>query len=699
VRIALAAPCHNRSPNVTDDTGNDESSETPSLEDRTTKSGRLPGNRYVKLHRAAGFRRRGDRYVADEDLLEPEGPAGLAYEAIRRFLFGKRLSMEAEGSERLSVVTGLAILGSDNLSSSAYATEEAMRVLALAGIGAFVFLTPIAVAIVGVLAIVILSQSQVIQAYPNGGGSYIVTSDNLGTLPGLVAAAALLIDYVLTVSVSTAAGVQAVTSFVPQWHEFAVPVGLIFIAILMLGNLRGVREAGAIFAGPTYVYIVALAGLILYGLFRVITGDIPQAAVPPTPYGPEGEIPLAGFAGALIILRAFASGSVGLTGSEAIANGVPSMESDERRNATVTLVLMGLSFSTIFLGLTFLAQAIGTVPDRSETETLNSLITRSLVGYSPVYYLVQGSTALLLALAANTGFTGFPRLASVLANDRFMPRQFAYRGERLAFSVGIVALAIVSGAVLVWREGSVTELIPFYTIGVFLAFTLSQTGLVRRWRRLRTRGWQWRAALNLLGAAVTGLVLVIVLIAKAGEGAWLVVLVIPLIVLLLLAIHRHYTRTQDALVIERLDEEVAAMRSPVVIVPVGRLDKATARAISFARSISPAVKAVHVATSAESATEFRKRWEAWAGRVPLDVIESPYRSLVPPLLKYIDRIDERDDRPITVVLASFVPHSWWEWLLHSQTALRLKASLLFRPNTIVIDVPYHFDDGREEHRH
>jgi len=603
--------------------------------------------------------------------------------------------MEAEESERLGVFTGLAILGSDNISSSAYATEEAMRVLALAGIGAFVFLTPIAIAIVGVLAIVVLSQSQVIQAYPNGGGSYVVASDNLGVLPGLVAAAALLIDYVLTVAVSTAAGVQAVTSFLPSLHPYSVEIGLVFITILMIGNLRGVREAGVMFAGPTYVYIAALGVLILYGLFRILTGDVPPAAVAPNPFGAEGEQQLVGLAGVLLILRAFASGSVGLTGSEAIANGVPSMEKDERRNATVTLVLMGVTFSTIFLGLTFLAQAIGAVPDRSEVETLNSLVTRSLVGYTPLYYVVQGSTALLLALAANTGFTGFPRLASVLANDRFMPRQFAYRGERLAFSFGIVALAVVSAAVLVWREGSVTELIPFYTIGVFLAFTLSQTGLVRRWRRLRSPGWQWRAALNLLGAAVTALVLVIVLVAKAGEGAWLVVLVIPVIVSVLLAIHRHYMQMQDALVIERLDEEVPAVRPPVVIVPVGRLDRATARAIAFARSISPAVKAVHVATSEESSREFRKRWEHWAGKVPLDVIESPYRSLVPPLLKYIDRIDERDDRPITVVLASFVPHSWWEWLLHSQTALRLKASLLFRPNTIVIDVPYHFDNGHD----
>jgi len=682
---------------VSDDEGKGESPETPSLEERTKKAGRLPGDRYVRIHQSTDFRRRGDFYVARPQALRPDTPAGRIYDAVRRFLFGPPLTMEAEESERLSIFTGLAILGSDNISSSAYATEEAMRVLALAGIAAFVFLTPIAIAVVGVLWIVILSQSQVIQAYPNGGGSYVVASDNLGVLPGLVAAAALLIDYVLTVAVSTAAGVQAVTSFVPDLHPYSVQVGLVFIFILMLGNLRGVREAGVMFAGPTYIYIAALAALILYGLFRVLTGDIPQAAVPPDPFGREGEVPLIGLAGVLLILRAFASGSVGLTGSEAIANGVPSMEKDERRNATTTLVLMGVTFSAIFLGLTFLAQAIGTVPDRSEVETLNSLVTRSLVGYTPLYYVVQGSTALLLALAANTGFTGFPRLASVLANDRFMPRQFAYRGERLAFSFGIVALAVVSAAVLVWREGSVTELIPFYTIGVFLAFTLSQTGLVRRWRRLRSPGWQWRAALNLLGATVTGLVLVIVLVAKASEGAWLVVLVIPVIVSLLLAIHRHYMRMQDALVIERLDEEVPAVRPPVVIVPVGRLDRASARAVAFARSISPAVVAVHVATSKESAREFRKRWEHWAGRVPLEIIESPYRSLVPPLLRYIEALQAKEpERPITVVIASFVPHSWWEWLLHSQTALRLKASLLFRPNTIVIDVPYHFDDGHQD---
>lgn len=675
----------------------DETPRMPSLEERTTKSGRLPGNRYVRIHRHADFRRRRGVYVAGEEMLLPRSGVGRVYEGIRRVLFGRRLESEADATERLSVLTGLAILGSDNISSSAYATEEAMRILALAGVGAFVFTTPIAIAIVGVLAIVVLSQTQVVQAYPNGGGSYIVTSDNLGAVPGLVAASALLIDYVLTVAVSTAAGVAAISSFVPAVYDQRVLIGIIFIAILMLGNLRGVREAGITFAAPTYVYLVSISALIVYGIFRVLTGDVPPAPAPPVPFPPEGETQLVGLTGVLLVLRAFASGSVALTGSEAIANGVPSMEQPEKRNATITLVLMGTFFGTIFLGLTFLAQAIGTTPDQSEQETLNSMITRALVGIGPFYYIVQVSTAILLALAANTGFTGFPRLASVLANDRFMPRQFAYRGERLAFSTGIVALAIVSAFVLAAFNGSVTNLIPLYTIGVFLAFTLSQSGLIRRWRRLRSPGWQWRSVINAVGAFATAVVLAVVIIAKFTEGAWMTLVILPILVATLYAIHRHYMAVQDALVLERLDEPLPSTKPPVVIVPVGRLDRAAVQAVAFARSISPAVKAVHIATSEESAEDFSERWEHWAGKVPLDIIESPYRALVPPLMRYIDSIDKRDDRPITVVLASFVPHTWWEWFLHSQNSIRLKASLLFRPNTIVIDVPYHFEDGGHEH--
>ena len=625
--------------------------------------------------------------MATEAAMVPPGYTGRLFAGMRHALFGRPLATEAEGSERLSVATGYAILASDNISSSAYATEEAMRVLALAGVAAFSLTMPIALAIVAVLAVVVLSQLQVIKAYPNGGGSYIVTSDNLGRLPGLVAASALLIDYVLTVAVSTAAGVAAITSFAPGLHDMRVPLGLAFIALLAVGNLRGIREAGMIFAIPTYIYVLSLAGLIAYGLFRVISGDVPAAAIPPDPVPATGVAALS----VLLILRAFASGSVALTGAEAVANGVPSMKPPETRNASMTLILMALTFGTIFLGLTFLAQAIGVVPDQREQETLNSLVTRSLVGDGFPYYLVQVSTAVILALAANTGFTGFPRLAAVLANDRFMPRHFADRGERLAFSFGIVVLAALASVVLVAFSGSVTALIPLYTIGVFLAFTLSQTGLVRRWLRLRPRGWKVTIAINGVGAVVTGVVLAITTITKFEHGAWMVLIVMPLLVLLLHGISTHYTAAQDSLVVEDLREDLPKLPQPMVIVPVARLDRTAVRALTFASSISDHVRAVHIATSHETAEAFQQRWDAWAASadVPVEVIVSPFRSLVPPLLTYIERIGANRDRPLTIVVSQFVPRHWWEFFLHSQTAFRLKLALLFRPDTIVIDVPYH----------
>ncbi len=658
----------------------------------------------MRIVRPPEFRRsRGGIYVATSKASEPETALGRAYDRMRRVLFGRPIVTESEGEERLSKKTGLAILASDNISSSAYATEEAMRVLAIAGAGVLALTMPIAIAVVGVLAIVVLSESRVIRAYPQGGGSYAVAKENIGTLAGLVAAAALLIDYVLTVAVSTAAGVAAVSSFLPEIHDDRVTWGILVIAILTVGNLRGIREAGVIFAAPTYLYIASLFGLIGFGLFRLVSGDVIGAARPPDPFPAQGTEML----GVLLILRAFSSGAVGLTGSEAIANGTPNFRRPEAGNAVVTLVLMGTIFATIFLGLTFLATRIGVVPDLHEAETLNSVLTRSLVGDGPYWYVVQLATAVILLLAANTGFTGFPRLASVLADDRFMPRQFSFRGERLAFSVGIVSLAALAGFILWSFEGSVTQLIPLYTIGVFMAFTLSQSGLVRKWWRERPRGWQFSMAINTLGAVVTGVTLLVVATTKFLLGAWMVLLVLPLLVLMLFAINRHYRSVADALTLESLDEPMLRQKPPHVVVPVARLDRAAVRALAFARSISPNVQAVHVATSESSAREFRGRWDRWTGKDAVDgvkaihmhVIASSFRSLIQPLLSYIDEIDERDPRPVTIVLAEFVPHHWWEFVLHSQNALRLKAALLFRPNTIVIDVPYHFEDAGELHSH
>ncbi len=667
----------------------EEGPDVPSLERRETRPGRHVGDRYVRIVRptGSGLRGHGGRYVATEESMAHTGRFGRAWDRTLRFLIGRRLESEAEAEERVGVVTGLPILASDNISSSAYATEEAMRILAIAGTSALALTMPVALAVVFVLAIVVLSESRVIRAYPNGGGSYLVARENHGVVAGLVAASALLIDYVLTVSVSTAAGVAAIASFVPEIHAYRVEIGLALIALLVIGNLRGVREAGVLFAAPTYAYMVAMFGLIAYGLFRVATGDVPAAVRPVDPFAEAGTAPLT----LLLVLRAFASGSVGLTGSEAVANGVPSFRPPETRNAVVTLVLMGSIFATIFLGLTFLATRIGIQPDESEIQTVNSMITRAIVGDgSPFYLFVQLATAVILLLAANTGFTGFPRLASVLANDRFMPRHFADVGSRLAFNTGIVALAVVAGAILAAFGGSVNALVPLYTIGVFLAFTLSQSGLVRRWLRLRNPGWRVSVAINSFGAVVTGTVLLVVAVTKFQLGAWMVIALLPLLVALLYGIHRHYRTVQDALVISSGEEQVPLLAAPVVIVPVARLDRAALQALAFARSISPTVKAVHVSTSRASADEFRARWRTVATDIPLDVLESPFRSLLAPLLRYIDAIGKSDDRPITVVVSEFVPRHWWEWLLHSQTAFRLKAALLFRPNTIVIDVPYHW---------
>ena len=665
--------------------------EMPSLEKRVKTAGRRVGDRYVRIVRPAGtgIRGHGGRYVATEETMESTGRLGRAWQGTLRALIGRRLQTEAEAEERVGVETGLPILASDNVSSSAYATEEAMRILAVAGVGALALTMPIAIAVTCVLAIVVLSESRVIRAYPNGGGSYLVARENHGIIAGLVAASALLIDYVLTVAVSAAAGVAAISSFVPELHEHRVLVGLAFIAVLALANLRGVREAGLLFAAPTYAYVVAMLGLLGFGFFRIATGDIPAAVTPPDPFDRTGTTALS----VLLVLRAFASGSVGLTGSEAVANGVPSFKRPETRNAVITLLLMGTIFATIFLGLTYLATRIGIAPDRSELETVNSMITRSVVGEaSPYYYFVQITTALILMLAANTGFTGFPRLASVLANDRFMPRHFADVGSRLAFNTGILALAVVAGGILAAFGGSVNALVPLYTIGVFLAFTLSQSGLVRRWWRLRNSGWRLSMVINSLGAVVTGTVLVVVAVTKFQLGAWMVLLLLPLLVSLLYFINRHYATVQDALVLTGSEQQLPRLGAPVVIVPIARLDRAALQALAFARSVSPHVKAVHVSGSRASAEEFRRRWQRLNTEIDLDVVESPYRSLMAPLLKYIDAIDKSDDRPITVVLSEFVPRHWWEWLLHSQTAMRLKASLLFRPNTIVIDVPYHFQD-------
>jgi amino acid transporter len=609
---------------------------------------------------------------------------------LKRFLIGRPLATAEERGERLGKLTGLSILASDNISSSAYATEEIMRVLVLAGVGALALTLPLTLGICLVLAVVVTSYREVIRAYPGGGGSYVVANQNLGPLAGLTAAAALLTDYILTVSVSTAAGILALTSAFPGLFPYRVGVMVAVVAVITTVNLRGVRESGRAFAVPTYVYLVAILGLLGYGLFRYATGSLPHHEPPPEWL--EAEHATKGL-GLLLLLRAFSSGSVALTGTEAVSNGVPSFKPPEVPNAQAVLVAMGALFGTIFVGISFLSGQLGLVPDPTETETVVSQLARTLVGVGPYYYLIQFSTAVLLLLAANTSFNGFPRLGSVLAQDRYLPRTFQFRGDRLAFTSGIVLLAVVSSLLIVLFDGSVTNLIPLYTVGVFVAFTLSQAGLVKYWRARRETEprWRLRAAINAVGATTTGLVALQVAVAKFALGAWMVLVLMPVLIGLMWCIRQHYRRLEVAQTPETpLDPRQIRAR---VIVPIARLNVPAQQALAFARAITRdgLVTAVHVTDSPEEEERVRAQWREWPhGEAELVVIESPYRSLAGPLLRYVDAIQEtHPDDTLVVVLPELVPGRWWEHFLHNQTALRLKAALLFEPGVIVANVPYH----------
>jgi amino acid transporter len=658
--------------------------------------GRLAGDHYIRVVEpfATSFRREAPGHlIASERVLEPTGVLARGVESLRRAAIGRRISSDRELDERVGPVKGLAVFASDNISSSAYATEEIMRVLVLAGAGALALTMPLTIAIVIVLAVVVTSYQQTINAYPNGGGSYVVASENLGRRAGLIAAGALMTDYVLTVAVSIAAGVAALTSIFPTLFDIRVLIGVGFIAVLWIGNLRGIRESANVFAIPIFAYLIGIYALIGFGLWLYAGGVLPTYVPPAGWEEAHGSQAL----GILLILRAFASGSVALTGTEAVSNGVPAFRPPETTHARRVLLAMGALFATIFLGISFLAGQLGIVPDPTEQETVISQITRTLVGAgSPIHYAMQLTTAMLLILAANTAYAGFPRLASILGKDGFMPRQFQFRGDRLSFSVGIMVLSVLAALLIVAFEGSVTNLIPLYTIGVFIAFTLSQAGMVRHWWKLRfdQRGWRWRATLNGVGALVTGAVAVLVGAAKFGLGAWVVLLLIPTLVAVMAAIHSHYRGVERAMALPELPATLPE-RAPRVVVPVSRFDRASVAALAYARSISDDVTAIHVATDGEAVASMRERWEAWGGPVKLVILESPYRAFMAPLLAYLDATETMDpSRPTTVVLAEMVPRHLWEYPLHNQTALRLKLRLFWRPNTVVIDVPYHLNGAR-----
>lgn len=616
------------------------------------------------------------------------------FSTLKQVVIGSPIESARQIHERLNKKTAMAVFSSDAMSSSAYATEEILRHLALAGlIGgmAFQYAAPIAGLIALLLLIVAFSYRQTIAAYPNGGGAYIVATDNLGRFPGLTAGAALLTDYILTVAVSISAGVAALTSLFQWLTPYRVDIAVVAIILITLANLRGVRESGRIFAVPTYLFLLMMLLMIGVGIVRRLSG-IPIEIVPPaglvagpgdTVLGPGSHFEPIGI---FLLMSSFASGCAALTGVEAISNGVPAFRSPESRNARTTLVWMAALLLVMFVGITWLS-GFGAEP-RVE-ETLISQIGRGIFGNgSLLHTILQFATAGILLLAANTSFADFPRLTSLIARDRYLPRQFASLGDRLVFSNGIMILAAFSIALVIFFNAEVSNLIPLYAVGVFLSFTLSQSGMVRHWFRDRQAGWQRSAVINGLGATATFVVMCVIIIAKFAEGAWIVVVLIPLIVLLFVGIHRHYVDTAKQLSLQGL--QPPPMLRNTVIVPISTLHRGTINALKYAEVIAPGnVTAVHISMDPEQTRKLQERWSTWGGDTPLVILDSPYRSLVRPLLNYIEEVDARWDHDvITIILPEFIPARWWHHLLHNQTSLLIKGALLFRKNKVVTSVPY-----------
>ena len=705
----------------------------PELHKRAVVKGSRLGGEYVRvqLPYAHEFRQRGAGVLeATEQALEPRSRGARAGARIKRALIGDRLATAEQIHERLTKVKALAVLSSDAISSVAYATEASLGVLIVAGVGMMRYNLILAVCIMLLMVVVGTSYWQTIHAYPHGGGSYIVARDNLGDWPGLIAAAALLIDYILTVSVSVTSGVDALITATPKLSPLAVPLGVFFILVIMVINLRGIRDSGSIFAAPTYLFIAAFLIMIVTGVIHALLthGGLFQA-IPPRPVNLHKDLGWEpGKFGLLLVLTAFASGCSAMTGVEAISNGVPAFKRPEADNAARTLVWMIAILVTLYAGVTFLAWRFGIEPYQNQNPTVDGQIARMLfVGsFGWMYYLVQFATLLILVLAANTSFADFPRLSSILARDGFLPHQFSFRGDRLAFTTGIVVLSALSIVLLIAFNGNTDALINLYALGVFTAFTLSQTGMVIRWRRLRDQagpGWRRSMIINSVGAFVTGIVAVVIIVTKFDRGAWIVVLLVPILVFMFRGISHHYTKVREQTVSPTPLH--AEELHHIAIVPIGDLNRPAIQSLAYARSITPEVVAVHIATEDEDNETIRRDWDklvasrrdSWErlaeqdnaqlaerrGGVPgsqakqrvspmpqLVLIESPYRSMVKPLVSYIDAM--RDANPtatISVVLPEYVPAHVWERILHNQTALRLKLALYYHPSVVVINVPYH----------
>jgi amino acid transporter len=620
---------------------------------------------------------------------------------LRRFFLGTPIPTERARHERLPKFLALPVFASDALSSVAYATQEILSTLLAAGVGlaAFAHVIPISLAIVALLVIVTISYRQTIHAYPGGGGAYIVARENLGVVAAQTAGAALLIDYVLTVSVSIAAGVDAIISSVAHnahlfetLDHWRVVMCIGAIVGIMLANLRGVKESGAIFALPTYSFIAVTLTMVAMGIAKAMSGSLHPAET-------HQVITHSGAIGLFLLLKAFSSGCAALTGVEAISNGITAFKSPESKNAATTMTWMSAILGTMFLGISFLAMRLQ-IHYQVGSETVISQVGRAVFGTGGAYYFLQAATAGILILAANTSFADFPRLCALQAADGFLPRQLANIGDRLVFSNGIIVLSLISGTVIALFGGHTDYLIPLYAVGVFLSFTLSQTGMVRRWFRLRSPHWQLAALVNGTGAVVTGLVMLVIASSKwaSGEklhigrlalptGAYLVVVLVPCLVYLFFTIYNHYCSVRRQLTLEGYHRPPQRRNTVLVLVPA--LHQGTVPALQFARSISDDVRAVFVEIDPNKTVLLQQKWAQWGEDVPLVVLKSPYRSLIEPIMQYIDEVEaERDDDQIVLVLPEFVPARWWEKIMHNHSGLMLKLALLHKRNVIVCNIRY-----------
>ncbi len=621
--------------------------------------------------------------------------------SLSTWLIGRPLSTADAPHQAISKLIGLAVFSSDAMSSVAYATQEMLVVLAMAGAAAFGIALPLAFAIVALLTILTVSYEQTIHAYPGGGGAYIVARDNLGDLPAETAGAALLTDYILTVAVSVSSGVAQITSAFPALFPYRVEIAVVLVALVMLINLRGVKESGAIFAVPTYFFVGMMYVMVAVGLVRFLAGSLGVVADPPPLEVLHGAQGITLF----LILRAFSGGTTALTGVEAISNGIPAFREPKSRNAGITLIMMSVILGSLLLGITFLTVKIGALP--SETETVISQLARTAYGGRNVLYLgIIAATSLILIMAANTSFADFPRLSALLAADGFLPRQLAYRGSRLVFSRGIGALALIACLLIILFKASVTALIPLYAIGVFLSFTLSQAGMAHRWWKIghlapgqetKERGstlryepaWEVKMVINGFGAFCTAIVALVFATTKFRDGAYIVLILVPVIVVGLSAIHRHYRTLAANLSLEDYGAPPRTHRHRVIL-PISGVHRGSLAALNYAQTLSDDVTAVYVAIDPVETEKVQRKWATWGAGVRLQVLDSPYRLLLEPLLAYIEDIaaHRQPSEVITIVVPQFVPRHWWHNALHAQTATWLRLALLFKPGIMITNVPY-----------